>query len=190
MNLLLIFCCVLTIALTVGCSTKKVRANPHSIVDRRTTDTVEIDKDTETNIKETLRDDEELRRFYHVNVNVYNGAVLLTGEAMDENIKNKIVETVRVVKNVKMVHDNLIVDYPSDNLSRANDRRITQNIKRGLTQIHDLPNFDASLIRVVVEQGSVYLMGRVHRDEGTVVINVIRLEPDIRQVITVFDYID
>jgi osmotically-inducible protein OsmY len=89
-----------------------------------------------------------------------------------------------------MVHDNLIVDYPSDNLSRANDRRITQSIKQALTQIHDLPNFDSSLIKVVVEQSTVYLMGRVHRDEGTVVINVIRLEPDIRQVITVFDYID
>jgi hypothetical protein len=43
---------------------------------------------------------------------------------------------------------------------------------------------------VIIEQGTVYLMGRVHRDEGLVVINVVRTEPDIRQLITVFDYID
>jgi osmotically-inducible protein OsmY len=185
--LVVLFCTLAT--LTVGCSTKKIRANPHSL-ERRTTDAAEIDKDIETDIKENLRDDDEMRRFSHVNVNVYNGAVLLTGEAMNEATKIKIVEMARVIKNVKMVHDNLIVDYPSDNLSRANDRRITQSIKQALTQIHDLPNFNPSLIRVVVEQSSVYLMGRVHRDEGTVVINVVRLEPDIRQIITVFDYID
>jgi osmotically-inducible protein OsmY len=187
-NLLVVLCCALTM-LQTGCSTKKIRTNPHSF-ERRTTDAAEIDKDVEVEIKETLRDDEDFRRFAHVNVNVYNGAVLLTGEAMNEVIKAKIIEMARVVKNVKMVHDNLIIDYPSDNLSRANDRRITQSIKQALTQIHDLPNFDSSLIKVVVEQGSVYLMGRVHRDEGTVVINVVRLEPDIRQIITVFDYID
>ena len=190
-NLKLLIVLAGSLTILAGCSPKKnVRANPHSVADRRTMDTAEIDKDVETDIKENLRDDEEMRRFAHVNVNVYNGAALLTGEAMNDAVKTKIVEMVRVVKNVKMVHDNLIVDYPSDNLSRANDRRITQSIKQALTQIHDLPNFNSSLIKVVVEQNSVYLMGRVHRDEGTVIINVVRLEPDIRQIITVFDYID
>ncbi len=188
-KLVVIFVCAITTL--VGCSPKKnVRANSHSIADRRTTDSAEIDKDIETIIKENLRDDKEMRRFSHVNANVYNGAALLTGEVMNEAIKSRVIEMTRVVKGVKMVHDNLIVDYPSDNLSRANDRRITQNIKQALKQIHDLPNFDSSLIKVVVEQSSVYLMGRVHRDEGTVVINVVRLEPDIRQLVTVFDYID
>ena len=125
-----------------------------------------------------------------MNVNVYNGAVLLTGEVMNEAFKSKIVEAVRIVKNVKIVHDNLVVDYPSDNLSRANDRRIGQNIRQALTQIRTIPGFDSSLVRVITEQGTVYLMGRVHRDEGLVVINVVRTEPDIRQLITVFDYID
>ncbi|MEI7839438.1 MAG: BON domain-containing protein [Methylococcaceae bacterium] len=187
---LLIFCCILTMTLTTGCSPKKnIRANPHTVADRRTADMAEIDKDIATEIKENLRDDEETRRF-HVNVTVYNGAVLLTGEAMNEAGKSKIVEMARVVKHVKMVHDNLIVDYPSDNLSRSNDHRIAQSLKQALTQIHDLPNFDPSLIKIVVEQSSVYLMGRVHRNEGMVVINVVRLEPDIRQIITVFEYID
>jgi osmotically-inducible protein OsmY len=125
-----------------------------------------------------------------VNVYVYNGAVLLTGEVMNDAFKSKIVEAVRIVKYVKIVHDNLVVDYPSDNLSRANDRRIGQNIRQALTQIRTIPDFDSSLVRVIIEQGTVYLMGRVHRDEGLVVINVVRTEPDIRQLITVFDYID
>lgn len=180
---------VCAFALLQGCSAKKnVRANSASL-ERRVENQAEMDKDLENDLKENLRDD-EMRRFAHVNVNVYNGAVLLTGEAMNEAIKNKIVEMTRVVKGVKMVHDNLIVDYPSDNLSRANDRRIAQNIRQALTQIHDLPNFHPSMIKVIVEQSTVYLMGRVHREEGNVAIGVVRLEPDIRQLVTVFDYLD
>lgn len=187
-KLLIVLVC--TFALLQGCSAKKnVHANSASL-ERRTNNQAEIDKDLENDIKENFRDDDEMRRFAHVNVNVYNGAILLTGEAMNEAIKSKIVEMVRIVKGVKMVHDNLIVDYPSDNLSRANDRRITQNIYQALRQIHDLPNFNPSMIKVVVEQSTVYLMGRVHREEGNVVIGVVRLEPDIRQLVTVFDYID
>lgn len=186
---LVILCC--SLAMLSGCSTKKnVRANSSSVSERRTVDIAEIDKEVEADIKENIRDDDEMRRFAHVNVNVYNGAVLLTGEAMNDAIKTKIVEMVRIVKGVKMVHDNLIVDYPSDNLSRANDRRITQNIKQALMQIRTIPNFDSSMVKVVVEQSTVYLMGRVHREEGNVVINLVRLEPDIRQIVTVFDYLD
>ncbi|MGB4498695.1 MAG: BON domain-containing protein [Methylococcaceae bacterium] len=180
---------VCSLVILSGCANQKNRSNSNSI-ERLSVNQISIDKDIESDIKENLRDDTETHRFAHVNVNVYNGAVLLTGETMNDAIKIKIIEMVRIIKGVKMVHDNLIVDYPSDNLSRANDRRITQNIKQALKQIHDLPNFDSSLIKVVVEQSSVYLMGRVHRDEGTVVINVVRLEPDIRQLVTVFDYID
>ena len=46
------------------------------------------------------------------------------------------------------------------------------------------------MIKVVTENGTVYLMGWVHRDEGAVVINVTRLQPGIKQIITVFEYID
>ncbi len=192
-NLTVIFC-TLAVVLLSGCSTKKsFRENAssiYSVPDRRSADIAEKDQDIFVSIREDILSDSELKRFSHVNVAVYNGAVLLTGEVMNEAFKSTIVEAVRIVPHVKIVHDNLVVDYPSDNLSRANDRRINQNIRQALTQIRTLPNFDSSLIRVIVEQGSVYLMGRVHRDEGLVVINVVRTEPDIRQLITVFDYID
>ncbi len=192
-NLTVIFC-TLAVVLLSGCSTKKsFRENAssiYSVPDRRSADIAEKDQDIFVSIREDILSDSELKRFSHVNVAVYNGAVLLTGEVMNEAFKSTIVEAVRIVPHVKIVHDNLVVDYTSDNLSRANDRRINQNIRQALTQIRTLPNFDSSLIRVIVEQGSVYLMGRVHRDEGLVVINVVRTEPDIRQLITVFDYID
>jgi osmotically-inducible protein OsmY len=191
-NITFIFC-VFAVLLSSCSSRKPFRDNQQSVynvADRRSPESAEYDKDISEAIREDILSDSEIKRFSHVNVNVYNGAVLLTGEVMNEVFKSKIVEAVRIVKNVKIVHDNLVVDYPSDNLSRANDRRIGQNIRQALTQIRTIPGFDSSLVRVITEQGTVYLMGRVHRDEGLVVINVVRTEPDIRQLITVFDYID
>jgi osmotically-inducible protein OsmY len=191
-NITFIFC-VFAVLLSSCSSRKPFRDNQQSVynvADRRSPESVDYDKDIDESIREDILSDSEIKRFSHVNVNVYNGAVLLTGEVMNEAFKSKIVEAVRIVKYVKLVHDNLVVDYPSDNLSRANDRRIGQNIRQALTQIRTIPDFDSSLVRVIIEQGTVYLMGRVHRDEGLVVINVVRTEPDIRQLITVFDYID
>ncbi len=185
--------CVLAVLLSSCSSRKPFRDNQqavYNVADRRSPESADYDKDIYESIREDILSDSEIKRFSHVNVNVYNGAVLLTGEVMNDAFKSKIVEAVRIVKNVKIVHDNLVVDYPSDNLSRANDRRISQNIRQALTQIRTIPGFDSSLVRVFTEQGTVYLMGRVHRDEGLVVINVVRTEPDIRQLITVFDYID
>ena len=191
-NITCIFC-VFAVLLSSCSSRKPFRDNQQSVynvADRRSLESADYDKDIFESIREDILNDSEIKRFSHVNVNVYNGAVLLTGEVMNEAFKSKIIEAVRIVKYVKIVHDNLVVDYPSDNLSRANDRSIGQNIRQALTQIRTIPDFDSSLVRVITEQGTVYLMGRVHRDEGLVVINVVRTEPDIRQLITVFDYID
>jgi osmotically-inducible protein OsmY len=178
-----------TLALMPACSSKKSIQTAHALPDRRPAEIIENDNAIQARIKSDLLDDEEIRKWSHINVNVFNGAVLLTGEAMSEGIKNKIIEMARIVPHVTMIHDYLSVDYPSDNLSRANDRRITQSIRQALSQIH-ATNFDATLVKVITEQSTVYLMGRLHREEGTRVVNIARLEPDIRQVVTVFDYMD
>jgi len=83
-----------------------------------------------------------------------------------------------------------MIAAPSDSNSRANDELITDTVKTALNQIRTIPDFDPAMVKVITENGIVYLMGLVHRDEGTVVINVTRLQPGIKQIIAVFEYID
>lgn len=162
-----------------------------SLPDRRARDVILADKQLEAGIREELADEyEDSLRQCHVNINVYNGAVLVTGEASNEEIRNKIIDTIRVIQGVKRVHDNLAIAYPSDLDSRSNDALITEKIKTALTQIRSLPDFDSAMVKVVVENGTVYLMGMIHRDEGAVVINVVRHQPDVKQITTVFEYLD
>jgi osmotically-inducible protein OsmY len=162
-----------------------------SLPDRRARDVILADKQLEAEIKEELADDyEELLRQCHLNINVYNGAVLVTGETPNEEIRNKIISTIRVIRGVKLVHDNLAIAYPSDFDSRSNDAQMTDQIKTALSQIRSLPDFDSEMVKVVVENATVYLMGRVRREEGIVVINVVRHQPDVKQITTVFEYLD
>ncbi len=158
--------------------------------DRRSSEAIAIDKEIEQVAHEELHDDEELLGQSHITINAYNGLALVTGEVADEVLKNKVIEIVRVIPHVNMVRDSLTVAAPIDATVRANDKQLIAQVKTALTQIHTLPDFNSAMIKVVTENGVVYLMGRVSREEGNVVINVTRLQPNIKQIITVFEYLD
>lgn len=158
--------------------------------ERRTREAILIDKDIETEAYDELNADDDLLNLCHFTISVYNGVVLVTGETPNEELRKKIIATVQAIDNVKLIHNNLIITYPSDASSRANDKFITDTVKKALNQIRTIPDFYPSMVKVITENGTVHLMGLVRREEGTVVINLTRLQPGIKQIVTVFEYID
>ncbi len=180
--------------LITGCSTITTPPEEMSeqslLKDRRTREVIVVDKEIETEAYSELNSDDDLLNQCHITITAYNGAVLVTGEAPSEELRKKIISTVQVVPNIKLLHDNLIIAPPSDSGSRVNDQFITEAVKKGLNQIRTIPDFDPAMVKVITENSTVYLMGLVHRNEGTVVINVTKLQPGIKQIVTVFEYID
>lgn len=185
---------LLNTLLIVACSS--VATNPDSLVeqtpkpDRRSHEAISIDKVIETEATAELNSDDEIASQSHVTINTYNGATLISGETTNESLKNKIVSIVQVIPNITLIHDNLIIAPPSDANSRANDQLITDTIKTSLVQIKSLPDFDPAMIKVVTENGTVFLMGIVRRAEGAIVIKITRLQPGVKQIITLFEYAD
>lgn len=155
--------------------------------DRRGRDVILADEAIEDNAAAKLNTHYDLREKCHFNITAYNGAVLVTGEAPKEEYRDRIIDIVRVIPNVKLVHDKLAIAEPSPLNFRATDTLITGRVKTALTQ---LPNFDSTWVKVVTEKRTVYLMGLVHRNEGAAAIDAARHESDIKQIITVFEYID
>ena len=158
--------------------------------DRRNREAILIDRDIEAEAYSELNSYDDLHNQCHFTITAYNGAVLVTGEAPNEMLRKKIISTVQVISDVKLVHDNMAIALPSDINSRANDALITDTIKIALKQIRTIPNFDPAMVKVITENGIVYLMGLVHRNEGAVVVNVTRLQPGIKQIIAAFEYMD
>jgi len=158
--------------------------------ERRTRDAILLDKRIETEAYDELNSDDDILNQCHLTVTAYNGAVLVTGETPNEELGKKIISTIQVIPDVKLVHNNLTIADPSDASSRANDALITDTIRIALNQIRTIPDFDPSMVNVITENGVVYLMGLVRQDEGAVVINLTRLQPGVKQIVTVFEYID
>ena len=163
-------------------------ATQHAKVERRSPETITTDKAIEQKAFEEFHDDFDLMTQSHVNVNAYNGLALVTGEVTSAELKNKIMEIVRVIPHVKMVRDSLTLGALSQGDSRTNDQILTGKVQKSLTQIQTLPNFSSSMIKVVTEEGVVYLMGLVSKEEGNVVVNVTRLQSGVKQIVTVFEY--
>ena len=194
MKIFLLIITLINVLLLNACATVSNRSataqESELLKDRRPHNIIASDTDIETDAYEELNDDNDIKQYSHINVNAYNGAVLLTGEAPTEELKAKIIAAVQVISNVKRVHDHIEIADPSDPTSQSNDKAITKRTKKALTQIKSMHDFDPNTIKVITENSVVYLMGLVQRDEGKVVINVTKLQPGIKQIITVFEYLD
>jgi osmotically-inducible protein OsmY len=157
-------------------------------LERRSLEAIANDKSIEQTAIEEFHDDSDIISQSHININAYNGLALLTGEVSNVELKNRVLDIVRIIPHVKMVRDSLTLGSLSATDSRANDVRLTEQVRAALTQIHTLPDFNSSMIKVVTENGVVYLMGLVSKEEGNVVVNVTRLQSGVKQIVTVFEY--
>lgn len=158
--------------------------------DRRTSEVMLVDERIEINAGIELNAHDDIRDRCHVNVTAYNGKVLITGEAPTAELRDKIVGIVRVISGVKLVHNELVIAEPTSLGSRSKDTLITTKIKAALSEVRNLPGFDATRVKVVTENGVVYLMGLLHRNEGSVATEIARREDGVKQVVKVFEYIE
>ena len=158
--------------------------------ERRSREVILSDRMIEAEAYSELNSERDLIEQCHININAFNGTVLVTGQAPSEELSKKIITIIQAVSNVKLVHNNLFIGYPSDIATRSNDELITESVKTALNKIRSIPDFYPSMIKVTTENSTVYLMGLVHREEGTIAVKITKLQPGIKQIVTVFEYLD
>jgi osmotically-inducible protein OsmY len=173
-----------------GCAAAVVTgaaAGAAAIYDRRTTGTFIDDEFIELKAIDAIGNDQELHEQAHLNVTSFNNIVLLTGETPNEALRERTAELVRNLPKVRKVHNEIVVAAPSSMLSRTGDTWITGKVKTGLLNAHQL---DAARVKVVTENGVVYLMGLVTRQEADAATDVTRQVDGVQRVVKVFEYID
>jgi len=123
----------------------------------------------------------------HVNVNVFNQKVLLTGEATTQELKDQIQNVILPVKNVKNIVNEIQVGIPSSTSSRLSDSSLFTLVKAKLITTNDVPT---NSIKITVEAGSVYLMGITTELEAKAAATVTsKSSSSIKQVVKLFDII-
>jgi osmotically-inducible protein OsmY len=153
------------------------------VEDRRTTGTYVEDENIEWKVLARVNND---FKGAHVNGTSFNRRVLLTGQAPTEDMMKAIEAAVKSIPEVAVVVNELAVGGNSSLTSRGSDSLITSNVK---TRMVGNGRFSTNHVKVVTEDGTVYLMGIVTQAEGDAAVDIARSTAGVQRVVKAFEYI-
>lgn len=145
------------------------------------------DEKLETIIAVNLRKASPELEEAHINILCFNNVVLLTGEVPSKNARQIASETARSIKQVRQVHNELLIQSNATFFSRTNDNWLATKVRSKLIANREI---DAERVKVVVENRVVYLMGLLTRSEANTVAQVAASVRGVEKVVRVFEYID
>jgi len=120
-------------------------------------------------------------------VTSFNGVVLLAGQTPRAELKAQAEQAASAVQRVKKVHNELQVMDPITLLAISNDALLTTKIKAQMLTDNAIPG---SRIKVVTDNGIVYLMGLLTQAEATRAANLVQGVSGVQKIVKVFEYID
>ncbi len=120
-------------------------------------------------------------------VTSYNGIVLVTGQTPRAELKELAGKAANSVQSAKKVHNELQITEPTSGLVRSNDALLTTSIKTRMLSYNDVP---ASKVKVVTENGVVYLLGIISRAEAQRATSVVQDVNGVQKIVRLFEYID
>lgn len=123
-----------------------------------------------------------------INVNSYNRKVLVTGEVADDVVKSDITRIVGGVQNVTGINNELAIGPQTTLSSRSSDALTTSNVNLRMRDSGKTLNSDR--VKVVTENGVVYLLGLVTRAEGKIATDFASTSSGVKKVVPLFEYID
>ena len=122
----------------------------------------------------------------HINVTSYNRKLLITGEALNEDVKNQIGDLARTIENVQDVWNEMRIGSPATLGNRSNDAYITSKVK---ARFVDSGKFAPQHVKVVTEGATVFLLGIVNEREAQAAIQVARTTDGVRKVVNVMEVV-
>ncbi len=117
----------------------------------------DMDAQLEAKISETFKERA------HVNVNVFNDLVLLTGELPDAKARDQVEAFAwSLPRKPRKIYNETIVAVPSSAMNRLNDSQISARVKTAI--LAEAGDASAVHILVTTERQVVYLMGIAKAD--------------------------
>lgn len=159
-----------------------------SIADRRSTGAQVDDQAIEFRVRSRFKDNFGAAH-YHADVTSYNRRVLLTGQAVSEEIRNKMTQLARETPSVVAVTNEVKVGPIATIGTHTNDALVTSNVKARFVTSAD-GRFSPNHVKVLTEDGTVYLMGIVTPAEGEAAAGIAQTTSGVGGVVKVFEYID
>jgi len=116
----------------------------------------------------------------------YNGVLLLAGQVESAELRRMAEEIASSYEKVRKVHNELQVGGPISMVARANDSWLTTKVK---TRMLANAEVAARKVKVVTENGTVYLMGMLPRSDADAAVEAARSVYGVQKIVKVFEYI-
>lgn len=151
--------------------------------DRRGVKQEFADRRISNNAHDILTYDSELYKHSRISVATYDGVVLLVGQAQSNDLKQRAGKLAQQIDGVKKVYNELEVSGKESMLASMDDSWITSEVKTMMVRRHGL---SSGAIKVVTENGVVYLMGDVSHEQAQLAADTARRIGGVRRVVEVF----
>lgn len=175
---------LLSVVFAVGCSTAVPLSDDTG---KRTIGTSLDDMMAASRAKTNIRNVNEQLAKSHIDVTAFNGMLLLTGQVASEEAKKQAELAVEGVRNVRIVHNELEIAGPTSIPARMNDSYLSTKVKTALLADRDT---EGGRTKVVTENGVVYLMGLLTRNEAEAAVAKAREVYGVQKIVKVFEYLN
>jgi len=180
---------LLTVLLTSGCGSMLAAMQVGTIEDEpveRTLARQIEDESIETKARVNLHAADEAFGDAHLVIVSFNGYVLVAGQVPSESLKIKATDVIREIYGVRRIYNELEIASPSSIMTRSSDTWITTKVKSFLL---GSPETEGLRVKVVTENGVVYLMGLVTKDEAQRISDKAAETGGVQRVVKLFEIV-
>jgi osmotically-inducible protein OsmY len=170
-----------------------------SLIGATTSEPIEMDPNRRT--MGTIIDDSQLETIAAVNIDKahpdlkgapitvtsFNQVILLTGQVKNAELREIAGRTVAKLSNVRQVHNELTIQAPTSFLANTNDAWLTSKVKTKLAATKEVR---ATRVKVLTENGVVYLMGMIPRAEAEKAAEIASGTSGVQKVVLAVEYMD
>ncbi|MDR1057307.1 MAG: BON domain-containing protein [Coxiellaceae bacterium] len=153
--------------------------------DHRNTKTMFEDREITFRLQHQLDNAQDLRNQSHVSVTTFNHIVLLLGQTPTAELRSQAEAIVKSNSTVRMLYNEVTIEKPISDVAKANDMWITTKVKTVLAATAGL---NSASLKVVTENGVVYLMGLTTRDQAKLATDKTRTVAGVKKVVKLFEY--
>jgi osmotically-inducible protein OsmY len=156
------------------------------VYDNRGTTTMLDDQNISYQAETNINNDSKLKNKVRISVVSFNRNLLLVGQAPTAELKEWVSDVVyKDNPKIKHVYNQISISEPISSVAATNDSYITSKVKADMLAEKGL---NSSQIKVVTEDGVVYLMGAVSQSQSALAGKVASQVSGVKRVVKVFDY--
>ncbi|WP_245969393.1 BON domain-containing protein [Thiocapsa rosea] len=160
-----------------------------TVHDRRPASVIFDDQQIELEAMTALLRNSGVRDRSQISATSYNRTLLLTGNADTTEVGQEAAALVSRIGKVQRVVDEVRVGPRLDMRRQAEDTFITGRVNTDLIGVR-LPGFDPTRVKVVTNDGEVFLMGLVSPAEAEAAAEKASYVPGVKRVVKLFEYVD